>query len=398
MPVPVRLLVLALLLGSSAIAGARAAAADGLAERLAALGGAPCADSGLTCVTLALPHDHAAGDNGPTVEVTFAVSPATLPSLGTLFYAVGGPGGSGLAVAEDYLAAYDPELVAALDIVFFDQRGVGPVHGVACPDAEAAFYLTELPVERPEVAFAAARDFVAACTAETGDTTLLPFVATEAAARDLELFRAAIGSPPVWVYGESYGTQLAQTYATMFPAAVRGVILDGVVDLTLGFEAFYADYTVAAERLLERTLVEQRLVKEPANRVINYGVHPPTVMAGSTPMSYVRKMRVWATWYDASHGGKPRSSPAYGLTALGVQATQGIMAVDPSVIPYRTRAWVPGYGVAVAMDTGGGIRGNMIDLAFDEDAPKTWTTRYVDIYLLGLPSQADAYRTAFGND
>lgn len=147
-----------------------------------------------------------------------------------------------------------------------------------------------------------------------------------------------------------------------------------------------------------RDLLEDRLVRDPVTRVVHYGTKPPMVDTPNGPMSYTRKMRVWATWYDASHGGKPRSSPAYGLTALGVRATKGIMAVDPRVIPYRTRAWVPGYGVAVAMDTGGGIRGNMIDLAFDEDEPKTWGSRYVDIYLLGLPSQADAYHAAFGNE
>lgn len=149
---------------------------------------------------------------------------------------------------------------------------------------------------------------------------------------------------------------------------------------------------------VSRDLVDNRLVRDPITRVVHYGTKPPTVETNQGPMSYIRKVRVWATWYDASHGGKPRSSPAYGLTALGVRATRGIMAVDPSFIPYRTTAWVPGYGVARAMDTGGGLRGAHIDLAFDEDEPKTWSTRYVDIYILGTPTQADAYRAAFGDE
>ena len=45
-------------------------------------------------------------------------------------------------------------------------------------------------------------------------------VNTEQAIRDSELFRERIGAPKVWLYGESYGTQLVQAYATQFPQAV----------------------------------------------------------------------------------------------------------------------------------------------------------------------------------
>ncbi|MFQ5343550.1 MAG: hypothetical protein ACE5F6_18580, partial [Anaerolineae bacterium] len=42
---------------------------------------------------------------------------------------------------------------------------------------------------------------------------------------------------------------------------------------------------------------------------------------------------------------------------------------------------VPGYGMAVAGDTGGRIRGQHIDLGFDEDNLQLWY-RWVDVYLL----------------
>jgi 3D (Asp-Asp-Asp) domain-containing protein len=37
----------------------------------------------------------------------------------------------------------------------------------------------------------------------------------------------------------------------------------------------------------------------------------------------------------------------------------------------------------VAADTGGGIRGNMIDLGYPDGVVSNWTTRWVDIYILG---------------
>ena len=74
------------------------------------------------------------------------------------------------------------------------------------------------------------------------------------AIRDLEEFRQKIGAPKVWIYGESYGTQFSQQYATTFPTAVKGVVLDGVVDLALDFDGYYASYTDAAEKVLARVL------------------------------------------------------------------------------------------------------------------------------------------------
>lgn len=53
------------------------------------------------------------------------------------------------------------------------------------------------------------------------------------------------------------------------------------------------------------------------------------------------------------------------LTASGTVVRRGIIAVDPAVIPLGTRVYIPDYGEAVAEDTGGAIKGNRIDIAFD---------------------------------
>ncbi|MCU0903712.1 MAG: alpha/beta hydrolase [Tabrizicola sp.] len=213
----------------------------------------PCELSGLSCTTLTVPLDHFANDPSRTIEVTFALSFATNESRGILFYFVGGPGGSGLASAENYLSSFDPSLTENMDIVFVDQRGVGPVHGLSCPAAQARFDTASASLADPEAAIAVARDFVTACTDELDADDLLPVVTSDQAIRDSEAFRQALGGPKVWLYGESYGTQFVQAYATQFPAAVRGVILDGVVDLNLTAEGFYRRYTLAAEALLAET-------------------------------------------------------------------------------------------------------------------------------------------------
>jgi 3D (Asp-Asp-Asp) domain-containing protein len=54
-----------------------------------------------------------------------------------------------------------------------------------------------------------------------------------------------------------------------------------------------------------------------------------------------------------------------GITAIGRPAGHGIVAVDPNVIPLGTRLYIPGYGLALAGDTGGAIVGNRIDLGFN---------------------------------
>lgn len=93
-------------------------------------------------------------------------------------------------------------------------------------------------------------------------------------------------------------------------------------------------------------------------------------------IKYWKKLRVYATHYDS------RCPGCNEWTAIGLRAGKGVIAVDPKVIPLRSKVYIPGYGVAVAGDTGGAIKGNIIDLGFDDARTSGWTARFVDIYLL----------------
>ncbi len=53
--------------------------------------------------------------------------------------ATGGPGTSGVAVADDYTSYFDPKIPERYDIVFFDQRGIGRSQPLQCPNASLAW-------------------------------------------------------------------------------------------------------------------------------------------------------------------------------------------------------------------------------------------------------------------
>lgn len=98
-----------------------------------------------------------------------------------------------------------------------------------------------------------------------------------------------------------------------------------------------------------------------------------------TPTGILRYTKVWkhfwATSYDSTCLGCDM------VTATGMKQGYGVVAVDPKVIPLYSKLYIPGYGVAVAGDVGGGIKGARIDLGFDT-LEGQWSSGWVDIYLL----------------
>jgi 3D (Asp-Asp-Asp) domain-containing protein len=71
------------------------------------------------------------------------------------------------------------------------------------------------------------------------------------------------------------------------------------------------------------------------------------------------------------------------VTYLGYKLQHGLVAVDPKVIPLRTRLYISGYGYAYAADTGSAIKGLRMDLAVKDKYEEARVNRYnVPIYIL----------------
>lgn len=239
----------ALLLALAALALTASTAAAGVADRLERLGGRPCTTgSAFICVPLTVPLDHFNPTDGRTTRVVFAVRPADGRSRGLFVTATGGPGSSGIEVADYYTSTLPARMLQVYDLVFFDQRGMGRSGGLACPQAAARYALSEADAVRAGQAFAAN------CTGELRSRRLLPYMGTAQAVEDLEDLRVALDGPGLYLYGESYGTQYVQTYAAAHPEAVRRMAIDGVVDLTLTGPQFWASAAASFERVLTDTL------------------------------------------------------------------------------------------------------------------------------------------------
>jgi pimeloyl-ACP methyl ester carboxylesterase len=187
------------------------------------------------CATLAVPLNYASPSAG-TITLALFRLPATGPGrrIGSLLINPGGPGESGVAFLRDIAPAYADRLRARFDLVSFDPRGTGSSDPVRCGPSFSRLLATDWAPQtaaQRSTLGSAERAFAAACKQRLGKA--LAFVDTTDVARDMDRIRAALGDKQVSYLGYSYGTELGQVYANMFPGHVRAMVLDGVVDLSV---------------------------------------------------------------------------------------------------------------------------------------------------------------------
>lgn len=127
---------------------------------------------------------------------------------------------------------------------------------------------------------------------------------------------------------------------------------------------------------IKTTVENTKVQKPPRTEVIEYGTHK-VVSRGGQALQFSRRLSVLATAYWAN--------PAWssGYTASGLKAQYGVVAVDPSVIPLGTHLYIPGYGFAIAGDTGSAIVGDHIDLCYNSGQQAVdWGARQVQVFIL----------------
>jgi 3D (Asp-Asp-Asp) domain-containing protein len=148
-------------------------------------------------------------------------------------------------------------------------------------------------------------------------------------------------------------------------------------------EVTYRVERTPGRRGVHRTELANRILRPAHDRVVVEGVAEYTAlselarreMAGTLKLA-TSALQMVATAYTAHCGG------CSGTTAMGQAAGHGIVAVDPAVIPLGTKMFIPGYGKAIAGDTGGAIRGRRIDLGFNSRAQANqFGRRPVVVYL-----------------
>ncbi len=202
------------------------------------------------CATLTVPLDWS-DPRGPTIDLEVGRIPAEGERIGSLLMNPGGPGGSGL----EFLSYDVPSTALAdrFDLVSWDPRGVGASTAVRCGDAVQGLVSADPDPDSAEEQ-GALDEAAAALSAECGaeDGALLGHLGTVDVARDMEAIRRTLGDEQLDYMGFSYGTQIGQQYAALFPDRIRAMVLDGVVDPSLDFEQFLIAQSVAFEDAFDR--------------------------------------------------------------------------------------------------------------------------------------------------
>lgn len=192
----------------------------------------PSLGAGVKCGRLVVPLDHDV-PSGPTISLAVSRKLHTKgPGRGAIFTNPGGPGGSGT-----YLAGYGQDVPDEVGLTYdwygMDPRGVGDSRpAISC---DGRYFGLDRPDYVPSTAKRMRywRHKTTGYAKDCGSSAakrLLPHMRTKDNIADYEALRKAIGAKEITFYGFSYGTYIAEVYATLHPGKIKAMVLDGVID------------------------------------------------------------------------------------------------------------------------------------------------------------------------
>lgn len=153
----------------------------------------------------------------------------------------------------------------------------------------------------------------------------------------------------------------------------------------------YYKLTYEDGRIVSKNFVNDKVVKDPVTETVEFGTVPNFTTSRGDLVRYSKVIEMEATAYTASFEdtGKHPDHPEFGITYTGMRAREGIIAVDPKVIPLYTKVYVDvlgstkDYGFAIAGDIGSGVKGKQVDLYLDtQEAVNKWGRKKVKVYIL----------------
>jgi pimeloyl-ACP methyl ester carboxylesterase len=190
---------------------------------------------GFRCGRVEVPLERADPSLG-TTPVAFAIRRRTdrdRPSAGTIVAVEGGPGYSSKGSAETYVSLFG-RLLRRRDLLLVDMRGTGGSGLMPCTDAQRR----------------RAPDWIsmAQCARRLGPG--FASYRTAAAADDIDSVRRALRIGQISLYGDSYGTYLAQSYAFRHGDTLDALVLDSAYPVR-GESGWYPSILRTGIRALE---------------------------------------------------------------------------------------------------------------------------------------------------
>lgn len=131
-----------------------------------------------------------------------------------------------------------------------------------------------------------------------------------------------------------------------------------------------------------RNVTSTKTIKEPKNEIVVKGTGQVYASRGGQSINYKEKINCIATAYSGDR------TTATGRSPVRNPGGMSTIAVDPSFIPLGSKVYVEGYGYAIASDTGGAIKGNIIDLFLNSSSEcKSWGRRPVTVLIVAYPGE-----------